>query len=205
MGDIQFLDPKFLKPSLLKKITSIYKEDQYKSNNFNDNEEWFNDILRVEPFFDIEQNKIVLKYREDHKYITGNLLMRNTLKMKSAYSENLKKLINFLEKGEEKIPFCDIEDYDQFISMELNAIKLGKKNIEKTVDFVKKFTLDLPVSVYNKGLLQCVDYIFYQGNLEIMRTLNIPDINKIALDFGYMPNKYFPSDHLILAADFLLI
>jgi len=70
---------------------------------------------------------------------------------------------------------------------------------------VKNFTLEPPMSCYGKGFMHLVDYIFYEGNMTPARTLNIPDVNKMAFDEGYIPTENFPSDHISLCCDFLLI
>ena len=88
---------------------------------------------------------------------------------------------------------------------EVYGIKMGVADIDKTLDFVKNFTLEPPFSSYGKGFMSLVDYIFFNGSIVPIRTLNIPDINKIAFDIGYLPNEYFPSDHISLCADFQIM
>jgi mRNA deadenylase 3'-5' endonuclease subunit Ccr4 len=82
---------------------------------------------------------------------------------------------------------------------------MGFSEIDKTLKFVKNLTLEPPFSFYGKGLMSLVDYIFYNGNILPIRSLNIPDINKIAFDIGYLPNEHFPSDHISLCADFQIL
>jgi mRNA deadenylase 3'-5' endonuclease subunit Ccr4 len=129
--------------------------------------------------------------------------------MKTAYSENATKLLTFLKKGrynkDNPSPYNKITDYSIFESVEINSIKTGFNGIEKTLEFVKKLTLEPPMSIYGKGTISTVDYIFYKGDMLVLRTLNIPDINKIAKDIGPLPNDIFPSDHLCYVADFELI
>jgi mRNA deadenylase 3'-5' endonuclease subunit Ccr4 len=129
--------------------------------------------------------------------------------MKSAYSENVKRIIDFLQKGKEHkdhlYPYNNIKDYSKFEAIDVNTIKMGFYGIEKTIDFVKNFTLEPPMSMYGKSIISTVDYIFYKGDMLVLRTLNIPDINKVAKDIGPLPNDFFPSDHLCFVADFQLV
>jgi len=83
---------------------------------------------------------------------------------------------------------------------------MGYKDIDKTMEFVKKQTLDLPFTIYGKEKkMQTLDYIFYNSeHMKTFRTLDAPDARKVARTIGYFPNHIFPSDHLSLCADFIL-
>lgn len=124
--------------------------------------------------------------------------------MKSAYSENLRKILDFLKNKTHIPPFDMLDNHQQFENFELYGIKMGFSDIDKTLNFVKNLTLEPPMSFYGKGLMCLLDYIFFEGNLTPLRTLNIPDVNRIAFEEGYIPTENFASDHILLSCDFLL-
>lgn len=119
--------------------------------------------------------------------------------MKAAKESN--KIVN----ASTQHPYDLVKDFDPFYSMEVNSIKLGIDSIEKTIDFIKQYTLEPPMTTYSKGAISNVDFIFFRGDLEVVRTLNTPDINIVTMDQGYMPNTIYPSDHISMCADFLLL
>ena len=131
--------------------------------------------------------------------------------LSSAYSSILSKILNFIKESNinPKIklepPFDKIHDFSTLDRTEIYGVKLGVADIEKTINFSKNLTLEPPFSFYAKEMMALVDYIFYEGSLTPIRTLNIPDINKVAFDIGYLPNEQFPSDHISLCADFQLL
>ena len=76
--------------------------------------------------------------------------------------------------------------------------------IEETINFVKNSTYEPANTFFARNLMTNVDYIFYDGNLEVLRTLNTPEIYSM-LDMKSLPNNIYPSDHISIATDFLLI
>jgi hypothetical protein len=174
-----------------------------------DNESWYNDIIKVDTTYDSNTHTLNLCYKNNHRNVSGDLILKTPFIMKSAYSDNLKKIMEFLKNKKEFLipPFDGItlEDHVQFESLEVYGIKMGFTEIYKTLNFVKNFTLEPPMSFYGKGLMSLLDYIFFDGNMTPVRTLNIPDVNKMAFDEGYIPTETFPSDHISLCCDFLLM
>lgn len=126
--------------------------------------------------------------------------------MKSAYSETLMKILMFMKdpNGELRsiLPFNLIKDKNILNNTEVNSIKMGFNEIEKTFNFVRNLTLEPPMTFYAKGRIETLDYIFFSGDLTPIRILNPPDVNYIAFDEGYLPTENFPSDHICLCADF---
>lgn len=118
----------------------------------------------------------------------------------------MNKILTFLkEKNKNIVPFNLTDNHEEiFKSLEVYGIKMGFSDIEKTLNFVDGFTLEPPMSFYGKAAMETVDFIFYNGNMTPARTLNIPDINRIAFDVGYLPSEEFPSDHISFCADFYL-
>jgi mRNA deadenylase 3'-5' endonuclease subunit Ccr4 len=131
--------------------------------------------------------------------------------LSSAYSTILSKILNFIKESsinptpKLEPPFDKIQDFSTLDGTEIYGVKLGFADIEKTLNFTKYLTLEPPFSFYAKEMMALVDYIFYDGSLTPIRTLNIPDVNKVAFDIGYLPNEQFPSDHISLCADFQLL
>jgi len=99
-------------------------------------------------------------------------------------------------------PFENVTDLSILDRISVYGINIGIQEISKTLDFVKGLTLEPPMSLYGKGFMGLCDYIFYSGTMTPVRTLNIPDINRIAFDIGYLPSEEFPSDHISMCADF---
>ena len=106
-----------------------------------------------------------------------------------------------------ELPLNLIENKKIVDNIEINGIKMSFKEIKKTSSFVKKLTLDLPMTYYANNNIGTSDFIFYyseNNNLDVVRILNIPNIFDIVFDIGFMPNEIFPSDHLSLCADFVI-
>jgi mRNA deadenylase 3'-5' endonuclease subunit Ccr4 len=216
-GNLQYISPPTkVKSFLLNKITSFYTYDISKENNnninnnkyFNSNENirWFNEICRINPI--IKENKILLQYKEKYIYKDTDLILKLPFKMESAYSKLARKIFLFLsENKNNELPLNLIDNKKIIDNIEVNGIKMGFNEIKKTSSFVKKLTLDLPMSFYANNSIGTSDYIFYyseNNNLDVVRILNIPNIFDIVFDIGFMPNEIFPSDHLSLCADFVI-
>lgn len=137
--------------------------------------------------------------------MSGDLILTTPFVLKSAYAENLKKILDFLKNKTEISPYDKIEDLNIFENMDVYGIKMGFAEIDKTLNFVKNFTLEPPMSFYGKGLISLLDYIFYDGNITPLRTLNIPDVSRMAFEEGYIPTEIYPSDHISLCCDFLIV
>jgi len=215
-GNLQYIfPPTKIKSFLLNKITGIYTYDTKDNNNnnnnnkfFNSNENvrWFNDICRISP--SISDNKIILKYKEKYVYKDFDLILKLPFSMESAYSKLARKIFSFLsENKNSELPFNIIDNKNIVNNIEVNGIKMGTNEIDKTSAFIKKLTLDLPMTNYVNNTIGTTDFIFYYSeskNLEVVRILNIPNIFEIVFDIGFMPNNIFPSDHLSLCADFVI-
>jgi mRNA deadenylase 3'-5' endonuclease subunit Ccr4 len=129
----------------------------------------------------------------------------------SAYANILQKILAHIKELslnssiQPKTPFDKLIDSSSLDDCEVYGIKMGFADIDKTLSYVKNYTLEPPFSFYAKEMMALVDYIFFEGSLTPVRTLNIPDVNKVAFDIGYLPNEHFPSDHISLCADFQLL
>lgn len=135
----------------------------------------------------------ILDYINFHKNMQFNL----------ASEEQHKKLLEsnlILKSLSEHISDVNILD-----NINVYGIKIGINEIEKTNNFVKHFTLEPPMTYYGHNCFSTLDYIFYNGKINPVRSLNIPDIRKVAMDWGEMPNEVFPSDHLSLCVDFHIL
>jgi hypothetical protein len=81
-------------------VTSKYKEEHNNLNNsYNENENWFNSLECVEPILDEEGQSINLKYKENYKFIqnSNELFLKPPILFKSAYSEILGQILNFMK------------------------------------------------------------------------------------------------------------
>jgi hypothetical protein len=207
-GKLDNITPSRVKSQMLTYLTSKFEENYNKCFEKNDNETWFNDILRIETTLNPERHSLTLKYKDNYKHNGGKLVLETTMKLKSAYSECMKNILIFLKKGRtntnQKYPFNKLTNFDDFESIEVNSIKMGFNSIDKTIDFVSKLTCEPPFSNYVKGAIYINDYIMYEGNMNVVRIYNVPDINIITQDIGPMPNSIFPSDHIPLIAEFII-
>jgi hypothetical protein len=193
------------KASLLSNVTSKYSETKYNNDSQYTNEEWFNNILCVEPR--INNDVISLDYITNYVYKSSDLIIQSPMIFNSGYSQNLKNILSLLQdknNNHNKPPFHLIKDLSIFNNIEVYGIFMGFQEIDKILNFVKNFTLEPPMSFYCKETMHTTDYIFYNGDMTPVRTLNIPNINKIAFEIGYLPNEHFPSDHISFCVDFLL-
>ena len=139
--------------------------------------------------------------------------------MKSSYAENLRNMIYLMlytsnsnlnpdNKNSWNLSYLDqlksLIASNELNYMEINGIELSLKGIETTYYSTLNSTLEPANSFFAKSQMVNVDYIFYTGNLEVLRTLNTPDIYQM-LEWKSLPNKDFPSDHINMSTDFLII
>ena len=133
-----------------------------------------------------------------------DLIMKIPFAFKSAYATMAKNYLDFFNNKYKEIPFNLIENMEE---VEINGLKMGKKELEKTNKFVKDLTMDNLFSYYSNDTVMSLDFIFYytkSNDAKVARILQAPDMFKLFFDIGYMPNEIFPSDHLSLAADLIL-
>ena len=204
----------FLLNGILKKYSEEKKSNYKNIPNFKDytqssepglppqeNIRWYNEICRIKPI--ISEHSITLDYQDKYLYEDVNLILKLPFTFKSAYATMGQNVINYFNDKYKEIPFNLLENFD---NTEINGIKVSKKEIEKTNNFVKNLTLENILSYYSNDTVMSLDYIFYysKNNINVARILNLPDIFKIFFDIGYMPNEIFPSDHLSIATDLIL-
>jgi mRNA deadenylase 3'-5' endonuclease subunit Ccr4 len=155
----------------------------------------------VEPQFDKDKFIISLKknYIRNDEGPREQLILESPIKMKSAYANLLKQEVRKLdEKYRENRSKRSIME-----EIEINSIKMSANRIIETKSFLSELTHEPPFTMFARGTMCCLDYIFYlPSNISLERTLNIPDVMSILYDIGPLPNKIFPSDHISMAADF---
>ena len=220
--NLQYVDPPTkIRSFLFKKITSIFKEEKpsqqknfkfkdYNNTNNNtieglpsqENVKWFNEICRIKPV--INEHCIKLDYDDKYIYKDSELIMKLPFAFKSAYATMTKNCLDYFNNKYNKLPFNLLEKFD---NVEVNGLKIGKKEIEKTNSFIKGLTLENPFSYYSNDTVMSLDYIFYYSKSDdviVARILNCPDMFKLFFDIGYMPNEIYPSDHFSIVADLIL-
>ena len=221
--NLQYVDqPTKIRSFLFNRITSVYKEEKPKNpkfkniNNFKDynnnsnesslpsqeNIRWFNDICRIKPI--ITENEINLDYKDKYLNNDYNLILKIPFIFKSAYANMTKNCLEYFNNKYNELPFKLIQNMDD---IEINGLKIGKKEVEKTNSFVKGLTMENPFSYYSNDTVMSLDYIFYYAksdDAKVVRILNCPDMFKVFFDIGYMPNDVYPSDHLSIAADIII-
>ena len=218
--------PEKIRAFLLKQITTTFKgenprinKDSYKNNYYKnietnlpsaDNIRWYNEICRVHPIIN-EKNQMNLEYNDSYIYKDYDLILKMPFNMFSAYSKMSISIRDFLSnpKGDlsQKIPFNLLKDIKELDNIEVNGVKMGVKEIQKTIEFSKNLTMDLPFTTYTNYTMTTLDFIFFYANkndINVVRILSHPDIFKMVFDIGFMPNQIFPSDHFPIAADFII-
>ena len=216
--------PEKIRAFLLKQITTTFKgekpkKDSYKNNYYNQNEnnlpldqniKWYNEICRIHPVIN-EKKEMNLEYNNSYKYKDYDLILKLPFLMNSAYSKMAISIRDFLSNPQsdlsKKIPFNLLKDIKELDNIEVNGVKMGVKEIKKTIEFSKNLTMDLPFTVYSSNTIMTLDYIFFsssKNDISVVRILSHPDIFKIVFDIGFMPNNIFPSDHFSIAADFII-
>ena len=65
-----------------------------------DNQQWYNDIISVISIFDKDNHTISLDYKKNHKFISENLCLTTPFALQSAYSQMLKKILEFLKNSQ---------------------------------------------------------------------------------------------------------
>ena len=221
--NLQYVEtPSKIRGFLFNKMTSIFKEEKPKvqknqnkfnmvdNNNINNNIElpsqenikWFNEICGVKPV--INDYCINLEYDKNYHNNDNNLILKIPFVFKSAYAMMVRNSLDYFNNNYNGLPFNLIEDLNE---MEINGLKIGKKEIEKVNNFTKSLTLENPFSYYSNDSVMSLDYIFYyskSNDAKVVKILNGPDMLKVFFDIGYMPNEIFPSDHFSLAADIII-
>ena len=213
--NLQYVNPPTkIRSYLFSRILGKYNDDNSNNNNIKknykndgipngDNNRWYNEICRVKP--KINEHHVNLEYNNEYRHKDTDLILELPFKYESAYSNIAKSIFENLSENNNKLPFNILEN--ELNEVEINAIKMGKRDIEKTKSFIKNLTLENPVSSYSNDTVSSLDYIFYyskENDMKPVRVLNVPDIYSLFFDIGYMPNDIFPSDHLSLAADIII-
>lgn len=224
-GHLQFydLDNNYLdfKKYHIKNITNNFNENAYYLRSKTpDKNEWIyeilsaelkitnNDCLELKP---VDTSKLKLR-KESTK------ILNNPLKMKSSYSENLRNMINlgillsnskFLSENIEKLNTKHLELLKSLVqlkdlnNMDINGFEINISRIESNYTLSLNSTCEPSNTFFAKNIMTNVDYIFYNGCLEVLRTLNTPEIYDM-LHMKGLPNINFPSDHISLSAEFLI-
>ena len=199
------------KPKIQKNKFNNNYQDNNNYNNINENlpvqenVKWYNEICRIKPI--IENHCINLDYDKNYKYQDFELILKIPFVFKSAYASMAKNCLEYFNNRYNGIPFNCMENMENFDEIKINDLIIGKKEIEKTNNFVKNSTMENPFSYYSNDTVMSLDYIFYYSkndDIKVVKILNIPDMHKLFFDVGYMPNEIYPSDHLSLAADLIL-
>ena len=209
-----------IKSHLCARVSSKYNDDIPHKNNQNEaiqrnrtynNVKWYNEITKVEPVLVLGDNNakyVKLDYKNGFRFKESDITLNIPLKLFSAYSvvpTNILKYLEHPEKENKKIPFSLIENKNVFDGFEINCIKIFVNELNKTLDYAKKLTKDVSYTSYSSFTITATDYIFYYGNdINCIRILNLPDVFEITFDVGFLPTNEFPSDHLSLAADFVI-
>lgn len=214
--NLQYVDPKRVRSYLLKNIAGKYKGDIQRNDENDqskqaqrtmDNIKWYQELCRVEPILTESPSTISLEYNSKYIAKDYDIVIKLPITFKSAYSTICNNIIHYIDeqKEQKKLPFRLIKNVQELDNIEINGIKMGIAEIKKTLTFINGLTLDVPLTSYNNNTLMASDFIFFNGDdMKVVRILNIPDINKIVFDIGFIPNQEFPSDHLSLGADFVI-
>ena len=137
--------------------------------------------------------------KKDEKYIGNfnfnkkelNLIQETLAKMEKR--ENFKRTINGLMKISKEVneKYKLRSAYDNY-----------RKEIKESEHF--SFLRNHPkYTNYTNRFVDTIDYIFYSKNLNKLKILKIPEIEKESKDKNiYLPNERHPSDHLKLAITF---
>ena len=204
-----------------KNLTTKFNEN---SNHLqlrtSDKKEWIYDILSAT--LEISNNDCLvlipadtskLKIRDDEAKI-----LFNPMKMKSSYSENLRNLINlgllvsnskFISENKEFLNIKHLEFLKLIVeSTEMNSMNIygwefSLSSIENIYTLSQNSTCEPSNTFFAKNLMTHVDYIFYSGSLEVLNTLDTPEIYEM-LQMKKLPNEHFPSDHISISAEFLI-
>lgn len=217
-GNLQYVNPptkirSYIFTRILKKFNgeNSNNNNKYKKNyNYKndgipngENNRWYNEVCRIKP--KINDHFISLEYNEQYIHKDINLILELPFIYESAYANMAKNIFEYFCGNNKGLPFNIFEN--ELNDIEINGIKMGKKEIEKTKSFIKDLTLDNPVSSYCNDNVGSTDFIFYyskENDIKVVRVLNVPDLYELFFDIGYMPNEVYPSDHLSLAADIII-
>lgn len=138
---------------------------------------------------------------------------------KSAYAENLRQVVQLcvLQSGNKQINpnnrlnwnlthlefLKGILAPNELDALEINSVEVRVSKIDLTFFLLFNSTNEPPNSFFAKNQMVNVDFIFYNGNLDVVASLNPPDLYKM-LEMKGLPNKDFPSDHINMTVDFVI-
>lgn len=212
---------KDFRKNLQLKITNKFDESR---NNFQSRYvekcEWIYDLLSAE--VTISNDDCLILKPVDRSRIAireePTKILYNPFIMKSSYAENLRNMINLtltvsnskikIDKNS-SINWNHLEFLKTYLPqndlnyMEIYGTEISLSRIGTIYWSVLPLTLEPSNTFFAKNLMTTVDYIFYKGNLEVVCTLNTPDVYQM-LDMKNLPNKIYPSDHISISTDFII-
>ncbi len=160
------------------------------TNITRNNISWLKEILNTH--LEIECFKFDLKYdakedKEINQILESKTARGELFTMRSAYAENAKNLCdNFFSKPYNKNKSIYVYGYQTLINS------------------YKNLTYEPPYTFYADDLIGTLDYIFFDGNMSVARTLDVLNLEKLMNDYPFLPNLDFGSDHICIGADFIL-
>jgi hypothetical protein len=212
---------KEFKKNLNYRLTHKFDENKnYLQSRYSDKSDWIYEVLSA----DVEitnEDCLLLKYIDNSRLNIREettKIINNQYVMKSAYADNLRNMLYLtLMVSNSKIKVDNKSNYNlkhlellktlvpqnDLNYIEINGIEVSLSRIETTFWSVLPFTLEPSVTFFAKNLMTTVDYIFYRGSLEVLRTMDNPDVYQM-LDEKNLPNKIYPSDHLSISTDFIM-
>jgi len=192
----------------------------YNIDNENDNLYWItelkeynvkiiNNILQLKLSNKIQENTEINieNYNKLNKSTQqdDNYTIKCLISLKSSYSQNFKNILDNYSKGKfDQYTNINNNYTDKNYNIDIYGIKMSKSNIDGTSKFTQNLCLEPSFSFYGRESMAKVDYIFYNGDVEVIRSLDNPEIYSLMNSYDSLPNSEFPSDHILLSSDFYL-
>jgi hypothetical protein len=145
-------------------------------------------------------------------------VLESPIKFKSGYAENLRNLIQLnLQTAKSKVNPENKQKWNlshldllrtlvsqaDLENMEAYGYDLSVSRVENTYFQTLNYTLEPSNTFFAKKQIHNVDYIFFNGNIDVLSSLNTPDIYTM-LETKGLPNKDYPSDHINISVDFVI-
>jgi mRNA deadenylase 3'-5' endonuclease subunit Ccr4 len=146
-------------------------------------------------FVQMSIENIVEKCVGNHMHTDINSLEEENVEEKLQFYSNLKLFENMKNLFKN---YSFKSAYNQYVNIENDREVLLTLDCDDINTFQETHP---PFTYYTENFRNTIDYIFYSNWLELIKIKKLPSKEEVS-SCGFLPNQKFPSDHLMIFAEF---